>query len=276
VANLDYDVIVVGSGPAGLTAGSVLCRAGRRTLVLERDVYGGALQHIDRVEDYAAFPEGITGADLATALLDQATADGVTLDQADVTGIEVFSRSRFVATSEGRGLSCGVVILAGGSRFRSLGLPAETRLRGRGVIDCTPCDAGFYVDKAVVVVGSGAYAQRDARYFTAMGAQVRLLPSIDSIIGDERVEGVTYQSQKVAAAGIAVRLGTQPNTEWLANLLDLDPDQHVPVTASMDTEVRYVLAAGDLRSSSPGSVAAAVADGEAAATRALALLAEIS
>ena len=272
MANLDYDVIVVGSGPAGLTAGSALARAGRNTLVLERDVYGGALQHIDRIADYSRYPEGITGADLATALLDESTAASVILDQAEVTGVEVFSRSRFVATSEGRGLSCSVVILAGGARFQSLGLPAETRLRGRGVIDCTPCDAGFYVGKPVVVVGSGAYAERDARYFTVMGADVRLLPSVDAILGDERVEGVMYRAEKVSAAGIAVRIGTQPNTEWVSDLVDLDSEARIPVSASMETEVRYVLAVGDLRSGSPSTVAAAVADGQAAAERALALL----
>jgi thioredoxin reductase (NADPH) len=275
MAAFDYDVIIVGSGPAGLTAGSVLAGAGRRTLVLERDVYGGALQHIDRIDDYSKYPNGITGADLATALLDQASADGVLLDQADVTGVEVFSRSRFVATSEGRGLSCGVVILAGGTRFRSLGLPAEMRLRGRGVIDCTPCDAGFYIGKPVVVVGSGAYAERDARYFSAMGAEVRVLPSVDAILGEERVEGVMYQTEKVTAAGVAVRLGLVPNTEWVSDMLELDSDSRVPVDPSMDTEVRFVLAAGDLRSGSPCTVAAAVADGEIAAAQALRLLGDL-
>jgi thioredoxin reductase (NADPH) len=271
---LDYDVIIVGSGPAGLTAGSSLARAGRRTLVLERDVYGGALQHIVSVRDYSAYADGISGADLASALLEQATVAGVKLDQAEVSGVEVFSRSRFVATTEGRGFSCGVVILAGGSRFISLGLPAEARLRGRGVIDCTPCDAGFYVGKPVVVVGSGDYAHRDARYFTSVGAQVRLLPSVDAIFGEERVEGVAYQSEKVAAAGVAVRIGTEPNTDWLADLLELDADGRVPVSPRMETEAPFVLAVGDLRGGSLQTVAGAVADGEAAASRALALLAE--
>src|SRR5438105_12576647 len=140
MAVFDYDVVVVGSGPAGLTAGSWLARGGRRVLVLDCDVYGGALQHIDRIDDYEPYPAGITGADLASALLDEATANGVTLDQAEVSGVDVFSRSRWVACEDGRGFSCGVVILAGGTRFRSLGLPAETKLKGRGIIDCTPCD----------------------------------------------------------------------------------------------------------------------------------------
>lgn len=272
MAILDYDVVIVGSGPAGLSAGSALCRCGYRTLVLERDIYGGALQHVDRIEDYAAYPDGISGADLATALLDRASADGAKLEQADVTGVEVFTRSRFVATSQGHGYSCSVVILAGGSRFRRLGLPAEERLRGRGVIDCTPCDAGFYVGKPVVVVGSGEYAERDARYFTSIGVDVQRLPSLDAIIGEERVEQVVHAGKEVPTAGVAIRIGTQPNTEWLADLLELDPDERVPINAVYETELGCVLAAGDLRSGSPGSVAAAIADGQAAATRTVALL----
>jgi thioredoxin reductase (NADPH) len=274
MAAVDYDVVIVGSGPAGLAAGSALCKAGRKTLVLERDVYGGALQHIERIDDYPAYAAGISGADLALALLEQASRAGVCLEQADVNGVEVFSRSRFVTTGEGRGFSCGVVVLAGGARFRSLGLPAETRLRGRGIIDCTPCDAGFYVGKPVVVVGSGEYALRDAEYLTSLGARVTRLTVIDGVLGDERVEGVTHQAQQLFAAGVAIRIGTQPNSEWLADLLELDPDGRVPVNALLETEAPFVLAAGDVRRGSALSVAGAVRDGEAAAARAITLLAE--
>ena len=297
MAAFDYDAIIVGSGPAGLTAGSQLARSGQRVLVLERDVYGGALQHVDRIEDYGAYPEGITGADLASALLDQATGAGVALDQAEVNGVEVFSRSRWVACSDGRGFSCGVVILAGGARFQSLGLPAETRLRGRGVIDCTPCDAGFYDGKSVVVVGSGEYAMRDAQHLARMGARVTLLADseslgadsgtaldgidvryaarVEAIVGDERLASVVFSdgaTHEVAADGIAVRIGIEPNTDWLADLVELDTQRRIPVNQDAETEARFVLAAGDIRSGTPHTVTSAVNDGERAAARALHLL----
>jgi thioredoxin reductase (NADPH) len=299
VAAFDYDAIVVGSGPAGLTAGSLLARASHRVLVLERDVYGGALQHVDRIDDFEPYPEGISGADLASALLDQATADDVTLDQADVSGVEVFSRSRWVACSDGRGFSCGVVVLCGGARFRSLGLPAEKRLRGRGIIDCTPCDAGLFRGKSVVVVGCDDYAVRDAQHLASSGARVTLLAEADqlrtertlhdvdvrfdarveSIVGDERVEGVIFRAgeqQEVAAAGIAVRIGLEPNTEWLVDLIELDAERRIPVDARTDTELRFVLAAGDIRSATSQTVAGAVADGRHAAARASELLGQIA
>lgn len=289
----DYDVVIIGSGPGGLSAATALARAGRRVVVLERDVYGGSLQHADRILDHPDYPDGITGADLASRLLDQATDAGVQLEQADVTGVEVFSRSRFVACEDGRGFSCGVVILAGGSHFETLGLPAEKRLRGRGVIDCTPCDVGFYIGKPVVVVGSGDYAVRDALQLANIGAAVTLLSQDDvaspsaaitvirgarvaSIVGDERVEAIVATTPQgdlqLAAAGIAVRIALEPNTEWLADLLDLDPERRVPVSDTLETDARCVLAVGDIRAGSALSVLGAQRDGAAAAARALELL----
>ena len=157
------------------------------------------------------------------------------------------SRGAVGRLQDGRGFSCGVVILATGSHFETLGLPAEKRLRGRGVIDCTPCDVGFYVGKPVVVVGSGDYAVRDALQLANIGASVTLLSQdaatvvptqgitvvhgarVASIVGDERVEAIiatTPQGElQLAAAGIAVRIALEPNTEWLADLLDLDPER---------------------------------------------------
>jgi thioredoxin reductase (NADPH) len=306
VPALEYDAIIIGSGPAGLTAGSLLSRAGHRTLLLERDVYGGALQHVDRIDDYPPYAGGISGADLASELIDDASASGLLLLQADAAGVEVFSRSRWVTTTEGRGFSCGVVIVAGGARFRSLGLPAEDRLRGRGLIDCTPCDAGFYANKRVVVVGSDDYALRDALHLAGAGALVTLLAPasqleaspgwqsralaaehidlcysarVESIVGDDRVEGVVYtsagQRQQLPAAGVSVRLGAQPNTEWLTDLLELDADKRVAVTADLETEARFVLAAGDIRSGSRLGVAGAVADGQTVAATAIDLLGRV-
>jgi thioredoxin reductase (NADPH) len=295
MVSFDFDAVVIGSGPAGLTAGSQLSRAGHRTLLLERDVYGGNLQHIDRVKDHPEFRDGISGADLASMLLDRASDAGLVLQQGQVSGVEVFSRSRYVALDDGRGFSCGVVILAGGSRFRPLGLPAEDRLRGRGVIDCTPCDAGFYARKPVVVVGSGEYAVRDALHLAKMGAKVTLLSPddsvqapadlmtivrgarVESIVGDERLERIVAStprgSVELPAAGVAVRTALEPDSHWLADLFDLDAERRVPVNAQLETDARFVLAAGDLRAGSALTVAGAERDGAAAAARARELLA---
>jgi len=304
----EYDVVIVGSGPAGLTAGSRLSRAGHRTLVLEKELFGGNLQHAGQIADFPEYPDGVAGADLAGRMIDQATSSGITLEQADVSGIELFSRSRWVACSDGRGFSCGLVILAGGTHYTRLGLPNEEKFRGRGVVDCTPCDGGFFVDRDVVVYGSIDYAVRDALYLTDLGGRVTLLvpdaevraspplkerlrttaavqvhrrARLAAILGTDRVEGVRYADQatgaeeQLAAHGLLVRVGMQPSTEPFADLVDLDGDGYVVANNQLESSARWVLACGDIRSGATSSVAAAVADGAQAAARAVELLATL-
>jgi thioredoxin reductase (NADPH) len=292
----DFDVVIVGSGPAGLTAGLHLSRAGHRALVLEKELYGGNLQHTGKIDDHPGYPDGIAGAQLAGQMLDQATASGVTLEQGAVTGVELFSRSRWVACSDGRGFSCGVVILACGTRYKRLGLANEEKLRGRGVVDCTPCDAGFFVDRDVVVYGSNDYALRDAQYLAELGARVTLLSPdddvrtrdsrftihrgarLDAIVGSERVEGVRYSvlasgaQEHLAASGVLIRIGTEPSTDGLQDVVELDSAHHVITNAQLETSAAYVLACGDVRSGARQTIASAVAQGALAAARARELL----
>jgi thioredoxin reductase (NADPH) len=300
---MDYDVAIVGGGPAGLTAGLHLRLAGYRTVVLEKDMFGGALQHTDRLDDYPGFPDGISGAQLAGQMIEQATRRGVVLEQADVSGVELFSRSRWVACSDGRGFSCGVVILAGGMHATRLGLPNETRFVGRGVVDCTPCDGGFFVGQDVVVYGSTDHAVRDALYLTELGARVTLLaPDVElaaaagwrsrlaaeprikvrygvrltQIIGSDRAEAVHVSSadgqEDIAARGVLVRIGLEPNTTELEDSVELGEDRRVIVNAQYETSADYVLACGDIRAGARQRVASAVGDGAAAAARAAEIL----
>jgi thioredoxin reductase (NADPH) len=276
----DYDVVVVGAGPAGITAGLHLRRAGRSVVVLERDLFGGALQHTDWIADYPECPEGITGANLASKLIEEATAAGVQIESADATEIELFSKSRIVACSDGRAFSCGVVILAGGTSYAKLGMPNEERFKGRGVVDCTPCDGGFFVGKPVVVYGTSEYARRDARYLEQLGCNVTVLSPdearITAIEGSDRVEALSVTrgsaQERMPAAALLVRTAVEPNTEWLSDAVDLSEDRRVETNAEFETSERYVLACGDIRAGARASVANAVQDGAAAAARALALL----
>lgn len=287
----DYNVVIVGGGPAGLTAGLHLARAGHPALILERDMFGGNLQHTARIEDYSAYPDGITGAQLAANMIEAATSAGVTLEQADVSGLELFSRSRWVACSDGRGFSCQVVILAGGTRYQRLGLPNEDRLRGRGVIDCTPCDGGFFVGEKVAVYGASRYAVMDATYLANLGASIILLdpaadpegiPNVEvrrgmqlvAILGDERVEGIvcsdttTRQQETLPVRGVAIRTGSVPNTDEFSETVDCDALGYIATDADLSTSAAFVLACGDIRAEGGQGVAAAVEDGARAAARA--------
>jgi thioredoxin reductase (NADPH) len=304
----DYDAVVVGSGPAGLTAGLRLSRAGRRTLLLERGTYGGRLEDVDVVEDYPGLAGEVTGAQLGAAMAAQAVAAGLELQQAEATGIELFSRGRWVVRDDGRSHSAGVVVVATGTRFRKLGVPGEERLRGRGVIDCTPCDAGLFRGRTVAVCGSDDDALADALYLAGLAARVEVLArssssragrlvreraaadpriaircgvSVDEILGSDRVQGLaltdvaTGAGETLPVDGIVVRVGSDPDTDWLADVLDLDARGGIVVNGALETSAPYVLAAGDVRAGSRPRIAAAVGDGAAAAMRAEELLASL-
>ena len=294
---LDYDAVIVGGGPAGLTAGTHLARAGRRVLLLERELYGGNLKNVDRLED------GTSGAELASRLAEQAAASGLQLREAEVTGIEVFSSTRWVGCGDGSGHSASVVILAAGSRFRKLGIPGEEPLLGRGVIDCVPCDGGFFIGMRVAVCGSDDHALADALHLAGLGARVTVLArsaglraarelqerviahpgietrhgvTLEAILGTDRVEGVTIAAdgrrQTLEVAGVVVRVGSEPDTAFLEDVVELDGSRRVITDDALQASASCVLAAGDVRAGSQPSVAAAIQDGIAAARRAEELL----
>jgi thioredoxin reductase (NADPH) len=291
----DFDAVVVGGGPAGLTAAAELARGGHRVVLLERDLFGGNLQHAAWINDYPRYPDGISGAQLAAELIEEATSAGVSLEQAEMSTLELFSRSRWVACRDGRGFGCSIVILTGGSRFERVGLANEDRLRGRGVIDCTPCDVGFFVGQPVAIYGGSSYAVADAEYLASMGAQVTLLVPpgdaevasatrselagvswrrgvrLDAIVGDERVEAVVVHdpvrggSETLAVRGVAIRLGLVPNSDELKELVECDADGKIVTNEHFETSAPYVLACGDLRSGSEARVASAIEDASRAA-----------
>ena len=160
----------VASGTAALAAA-----AGHRTLVLEKELFGGNLKNVDLVEDWPEVPTGTSGAQLASRMAEEAAAAGVRLQEAEVTGIEAFSSTRWVGCDGGRGYSAAVVVLATGSRFKRLGVPGEERLLGRGVIDCTPCDGGLFKGRVVAVCGSDDHALADALYLAGLADRVTVL-----------------------------------------------------------------------------------------------------
>jgi thioredoxin reductase (NADPH) len=275
----DYEVVVVGGGPAGLTAGLHLARAGRRALLLEKSVYGGNLENVEWLEDDPAFPGGIAGAQRASDLAEAATAAGLEVRNLEVTGLELFSSTRWVACEGGQGFSAQVVVLAGGTRFRKLGVPGEAQFSGRGVIECTPCDGGLFLGRTVAVYGSGDHARADARTLSRFAARLEVLDPAEkhlvAVLGSDRVEGLeltdvaTGRSETMAVDGVAIRAGSEPITSWLDGLVELAPDGRIVTGAGLETSAAHVLAAGDIRAGSQPRVAAAVGDGEKAASRAL-------
>ncbi len=300
----DWDAVIIGGGPAGLTAGLYLSRAMRRTLLLDKDTAGGYLRNIELIENYPGF-EGISGAQLASQMVAQAKKFGLQVENAEVTGIELFSGTRFVACANGQGFTTNVIIIAGGSKNKKLNVPGEAELSGKGVFECALCDGGHYTDKVVAVCGGGDAGVTEALYMARIASKVVLIeampkltatvilqerlaanPKIEvrcglkvaAILGKDKVEAIELATAKkketLKVDGVLVHIGLEPNTGYLEGIVPLDEQGQVIVNENMQTEVPYIFAAGDIRSGSPRQVAAAAGDGAIAAIRTERLLQE--
>ncbi len=299
----DWDVVIIGGGPAGLTAGLYLSRAKRRTLLLDKDTAGGYIRNVEMIENYPGFAEGISGAKLASQMVAQAKKYGLQIESGEVTGIELFSGSRYVACANGQGFTTNVVIIAGGSKNKKLGVPGEVELAGKGVFECAFCDGGHYAGKVVAVCGGGDAGVTEALYMSKIASRVILIEAmpkltatailqdrlkanskievrcgtkVDAIIGKDKVEAIELTTGKkketLKIDGVLVHIGLEPNTGYLEGIVPLDKQGQIIVNEKMESQVPYIFAAGDIRSGSPRQVVAAVGDGAIAAIRAERLL----
>jgi thioredoxin reductase (NADPH) len=303
----DYDAVIIGGGPAGLAAGLYLSRARRKTLLLEKESFGGPIKNVEWIENYPGFPEGIAGAQLASLMVDQSTKYGLKLEQGEVGGIELFSSCRVVTCRGGKSYTTTVIIIAGGSRPKKLGVPGEDKFQGKGIIHCAFCDGGEFTNRAVAVCGGGDTGLTDALYMTKFASKVFLIEAmpalsasailqerasanpkleilcgekVDSVIGNGHVEALeltemtSNRKQTLKVEGVLVHVGIDPNTDYLKDIVPLDGQGQIIVNERMATEIPQIFAAGDIRSGSPGQVVTAVGDGATAAMRAERVLQE--
>jgi thioredoxin reductase (NADPH) len=293
----DYDIIIVGSGLAGLTAGLIAARHGLSTLVLESNIPGGHLISIDKIEDFPGFPDGIAGYDLCPTVQRQAGDAGAEFQRAEVSRLESQDRLWSVITDEGSHRARAVIV-ATGSKLKNLGVPGEDRLLGRGVSHCASCDGPLYDGKIVGVVGGGDSALQEALTLANCAQQVLLFhdsekfsaqhsyqqrvldngkiarysqTAVEEILGDDTVTGVRVRNlvsgekSQVEIAGLFVYIGLQPNTELLRNHVKLSETGHVPTDAWMKTERDGLYAAGDIRQHSAAQAITSAGDGATAA-----------
>lgn len=303
----DYDAVIIGGGPAGLTAAVYLARANRRILVLEKESPGGPIANYEMIENYPGFAQGIAGSELAAGMLSQAERYGAETQLGEVTGIEFFSSCRLVRCSTGSSYTAGVVIVAGGAHPRLLGVPGEEKLGGRGVFYCAFCDGSRFANQAVMVCGGGDSGVTSALYMAKLASRVALVEAmpeltasavlrervlansrievrtgvrVEGIVGGEGVEAVALvgageKKEILPVNGVLVSIGLEPNTSYLKGIVPLDKAGRIMVNERMETEVPYVLAAGDIRSGSPGQIVTAAGDGATAAITAERLLQEL-
>jgi thioredoxin reductase (NADPH) len=273
------NVIIIGSGPAGLTASLYTARANLNPLCFEGSGAGGQLMTTTEVENYPGFPEGVMGPDLMENMRKQAERFGTELLRQDVEQVD-FSRRPFKVTSDGKEYYGRAVIISTGAAPRHLGLPNEAKLTGRGVSTCATCDGAFFRDEDLVVVGGGDSAIEEATFLTRFGSSVRIIHRRDqlraskimqdralntpklSIVWDSVVSAIheeenklgavtlknvkTGEESRLAIGGLFVAIGHIPNTKLFAGQIDLDPQGYILTKpGSTATNVDGVFAGGD-------------------------------
>ena len=294
-----YDLIVVGSGPAGLTASLYAAREGLSVLVIERGGVGGQAGVTELLDNFPGFPEGVTGNEFAARLRQQAERFGVeVLPAQEVVGIGADGSYRTVATADGTSYGAFAILLALGSTYRRLDIDGEAELIGAGVHFCATCDGPFYRGKNVVVIGGGNSAGEEsifltkfAKHVTVVTRDTKLTASqviVRKLENNDRISIVTNATptgfatdeaghlralrvdrdgaaDEIAADGAFVFIGLTPNSALVADVVDLDATGFVVADPGMQTSLPGVFVAGDVRSGSTKQAASAAGEGAAAA-----------
>ena len=294
-----YDLIVIGSGPAGLTASLYAAREGIDTLVVERGGVGGQAGITERLDNFPGFPEGVTGAEFADRLKAQAKRFGVEILAAtEVVSIEKDDMYRVVHTADGTSYRAFAVLLTLGSTYRRLGIPGEGDFIGAGVHFCATCDGPFYRDQHVMVIGGGNSAGEESLFLTKFASKVTIVtrddklsaskvvvqkvaekPTIEVIAGsapvefhgDKRLDHVvladtaTGETREMDVDGVFVFIGLSPNTALVKDFVTLDDQGFVLTDAALTSSVPGVFAAGDCRAGSTKQAASAAGEGAAVA-----------
>jgi len=292
----DYDIVIIGGGPAGLAAGLYGARGRHKTLLIEKGVIGGQIALTEAVENYPGI-QMINGFDLAQAMLAQSESYGMETEYTEVQKIEQQGLKWLVSTEAGDFTTRALIVTAG-AEYNRLGVPGEDRLIGKGVSYCATCDAAFFKDQAAVVVGGGDSALEEGIFTTRYVSKATIVhrrdefrasailqeraladPKIEvawntvvtEVLGDDQVTGVrlkdvnTGEESTMDVTAVFIFIGSTPNTGFLGGLIPLDGGKHALVDEWMATPLPGLFAAGDVRQNSARQVASSVGDGVTAA-----------
>lgn len=305
----EYELVIVGGGPAGLTAGLYASRSRLKAVLLDKGAVGGQVLNTSWIDNYPGFPEGISGFDLADKMAAQAQRFGLETLLENVVSMDLDQPFKKLVFESGKEIASQTVIIATGARPNKLGVPGESELTGKGVSYCATCDGPFYRDKDVAVIGGGNTAIHDAIYLTRFARKVTVIhrrvqlratkiyqdeafanPKIEfawnsnavAIEGSDGVERLRIHNKEgeqktLAVQGVFVLVGTTPNNEMLPrDQLDLDEKGFVVTDQEMRTGIPGVMAAGDIRSKAVQQVASAVGEGAVAEQSVEEYLAQLS
>jgi len=288
-----YDVVIIGGGPAGMTAGIYAARAGYKTVILETGAPGGQAATTETIENYPGFPGGVSGPDLMMKFYEQTVNFGVEMNFQQVSAIEPQGAVKKVIAGDTT-YETRSIIIASGARPRVLGVNGEAKFRGKGVSYCATCDGFFFKDREVAVVGGGDTAVEEALYLSKICSKVTIIHRrnelratkivqeramkndkiyfiwdsvVDEVIGDEKVTELslhnvkTQEKQSLKVDGVFVFVGYIPNSDFLPASITLDERGYVLTDGQLQTNIPGVFAVGDVRRKNLRQVATAVGDG---------------
>ena len=291
------ELIIIGAGPACLTAGLYAARARLETVLLERLAPGGQVMTTDRVENYPGFPDGVSGFELIDRMKRQAESFDLKIESTEVTSLELSPEKKVVITDKGR-YECKSLILTTGATPMKIGIEGEALLTGKGISYCATCDGPFYRDQDVAVIGGGDTAIEEALFLTKFVKSVHVIHRRDAlratkllqeramahekirfiwdsvptrILGETGVEGVELKNVKTGeisqlpVEGVFVFIGYSPGNQLVKETLDLDSYGYVITNNDMETSIPGVFAAGDVRSKLLRQIVTAVGEGATAA-----------
>ena len=292
-----YDIIIIGAGPAGLTAALYALRANKKVLVLEAKIYGGQIVNASKIENYPAIP-CISGFEFANRLYEQVKNMGMELKFETVVRVD---ENKVVTTAGGNTYQAKAVIIATGAEKRKLHIPGEEEYVGKGVSYCATCDGNFYKKKIVAVVGGGNTALEDAIYLTDLASKVYVIHRRDSFRGEERlydelkakenvefimnshvkkidgteiVESIEIEDNDgkinhLSINGLFIAVGQEPKNEIFANIIHVNKAGYIESEDGIHTNIPGIYVAGDTREKMLRQLATAVGDGANAATMAI-------
>ncbi len=292
-----YEVIIIGGGPGGLTAGLYTSRARLSTLLIESALFGGQMTTTELIENYPGFPQGITGDELSRLMEEQAKRFGMETVTEEVVTVSLERDMKVVQTDEST-YRCEALIICTGTEYRKLGVPGEKEYAGKGVSYCATCDGALFQDSQIVVVGGGDSALTEALFLTKFAKELTIIHRRDAlrgtkiyqesvcanpkikllwnsvvqeIKGDSVVRSVLVKNVKTGEVnelnteGVFLFVGLSPRTQFLRGLITLDEGGYIITDDNCETSIKGIFAVGDCRKRLLRQIATAVGDGATAA-----------
>ncbi len=295
-----YDVVIIGGGPAGLTAGLYTSRARLKTLLIESGIFGGQMMTTEQIENYPGFPQGVSGEALSRLMEEQAKRFGMETINDEVLEVSIENERKKVKTYGGD-YFCRALIICTGTEYRKLGVPGEEEFKGKGISYCATCDGAFFKDSRIVVVGGGDSALTEALFLTKFVKELTIIhrrdalratkiyqeramshPKIkflwnsvvEEIKGDDVVRSVVVKNVKTGemtemeVEGAFLFIGLMPRTQFLKDLVQMDREGYILTNENCETSLKGIFAAGDCRKKLLRQISTSVGDGATAAVAA--------